>query len=843
MAQRKRSVAVVVAAVLVTVNTLLLGAFGVARFFVDRDEKWTQLNQENSLNADALAVSLALPIWNIDRAQIDKILEGIGATQSIEAVTIVAPGLTTSRARLGGWLEPSDGKISPAGLLVAERGIVFINQRIGTVRLYATPKYIQAELRASLMRMVIGILALDVLIVLSVYFVLWRTVLHPLVAIEKYAAAVSEGRSPETASERKVFAAELETLRSSIETMVRGLREGELRFRTIFDSANDAIFLTDPDSGRIFDVNERITEMFGYTREEALGLGVAELSSGVEPYTQEGAFAVIAEALGGSRRMFEWHARHRDGHLFWVEGSMRVATIDGKRRLIVVVRDVSQRKEMERALKDETDFTEAAINSIPGAFFVRDRAGRLVRWNHTMEQLRGATEEELRTQMGIPLVHPDDRPAVLAAIDEVFELGQAEREARLVLDGEVRHYLLNGRRMDRDGEAFLVGTGIDVTERRRAEAERAQLQKAIEQSAVEWRQTFDSVQTPIIITDEHGVVRRVNERAAGLAGADAATIAGTPIADLGDGPWSAAADLIAALAEGADRSGAEARDSLGRVWDITVMPLFPDGSDRALIVVFWEITGIVTLQESLRRSERMSSMGALVAGVAHEVRNPLFGMTALLDAYAEETREGELAEFAAGIRQQVMRLIHLMRELLEFGRPVAVTLVPGMLREVVDDAIGGRADAAHAAGVALHNAVDADLPAVSMDYGRLRQVFENLIDNALQQAPAVRRITIAAHAIVQAARPSIECTVEDDGEGFRPDDLPIVFEPFFTRRERGTGLGLSIVQRIIEEHGGQVSAGNGAGGGAMITIVLPATQSTAGHGLHFTHAAQQDPAG
>ena len=86
--------------------------------------------------------------------------------------------------------------------------------------------------------------------------------------------------------------------------------------------------------------------------------------------------------------------------------------------------------------------------------------------------------------------------------------------------------------------------------------------------------------------------------------------------------------------------------------------------------------------------------------------------------------------------------------------------------------------------------------------------------------------------------------MEDDGEGFRPDDLPAVFEPFFTRRERGTGLGLSIVQRIVEDHAGQVHAGNREEGGAVITIVLPATPGAAGvRELHFAHAAEPDSAG
>jgi PAS domain S-box-containing protein len=841
MPRRKMPVALMVATPLVTVVTLLIGSFGMARYAADHDEKWARLRKVNAVEADVLAISLALPVWNIDRPQIDKILQSMEGTPSIQAVAITAPGLSQTRVRIGNWLQLSDGKLPSGELLVEERPIAFNNQRIGTVRLYATPRYIREELRQSLVRMIAGIAALDLLIIFAVYFVLWRTVLRPLVSLEKYAAAISFGYDAPAVGE--FTATELETLRAAMETMVRGLREGERRFRTIFDSASDVIFLTDPATGRFLDVNARITEMFGYTREQALELDVGQLSSGIEPYTREGAMATIAGTLDGSRSVFEWQTRHRDGHAFWIEGSARTATIDDRKLLIVVVRDISERKEMERALKEETDFTEATINSIPGAFFVRDRVGRLVRWNEAMALIRGSPPEEMRSQIGLPMVHPSDRAAVEAAVQQVWDEGQTSGEARVMVDGEARHFLLNARRMDRGGESFLVGTGIDITERRRAEAERERLRRAVELSAVEWRQTFDSVQTPIIITDEQGVVRRVNERAAGLAGGNVETLGGTMIGALGRGPWSAAAELITAWAEGADHSGAEARDDLGRVWDVTVTPLVPGTREQALIVVFWEITGIVALQESLRRSERMSAMGALVAGVAHEVRNPLFGMTALLDAYADEMKNGELAQFAAGLRELVMRLIHLMRELLEFGRPVAIRLVPGSLRDVVEDAVGGRVDVAREAGVTLHNEVDAELPAVSMDYGRLRQVFENLIDNALQQAPALRRVTVAAREVVHEARPSIECTVADDGPGFRPDDLPAVFEPFFTRRERGTGLGLSIVQRIVEDHGGQVRAGNGDGGGAVITIVLPVARPMASHGLHFTHAAQQDTAG
>jgi PAS domain S-box-containing protein len=417
-------------------------------------------------------------------------------------------------------------------------------------------------------------------------------VLRPLVQIERYAGAVSVGRDDEAASVSPASTAELDSLRVSIETMVGlldrrylelqeqagRLFQSEERFRTIYESANDAIFISDPETGAILDVNARVSDIFGYTREEVLTLDVAALSSGVEPYTQHTALERIREASQGVPRIFEWQGRHHDGHLFWAEVSMRIATIDGKARMIIVVRDIERRKEME---------------------------------------------------------------------------------------------------------------------------------------------------------------------------------------------------------------------------------------------------------DALRRSETLSVMGALVAGVAHEVRNPLFGMSALLDAYAGEIASARLTELSSALREQVTRLTHLMSELLEFGRPVKITPEPDSLRDLIDEVIQSRADAAVRSEVTLRRTLDGELPAVPMDRYRLRQVFENVIDNALQHAPAVRTVTIAATELLHAGRCWIECTIEDDGPGFEPADLGRVFEPFYTRRDRGIGLGMSIVQRIVEEHAGRVSAANRPQGGAIVTVRLPAVMTAA----------------
>jgi PAS domain S-box-containing protein len=454
---------------------------------------------------------------------------------------------------------------------------------------------------------------------------------------------------------------------------------------------------------------------------------------------------------------------------------------------------------MVRTIKAEKDFTEMALDAVKELFFVQDRSGRFVRWNKATEDLFGA--DALNAEPRIILhtqTHPDDRKLVMEKVTEIFEgSGYAEGEIRYFFPEGTRYLQMSGQKLEIDGKPYLVCSGVDVTERRIAEAERLRLRETIQQSAIEWRQTFDSVTTPIIITDGEGVIQRLNQSAAAMSGHSEEELIGGNVSEL-------------------------IHQTHGRTWDVNINPLFPESADRSQIVVFWDITRIVALQESLRRQETMTAMGKLVGGVAHEVRNPLFGISATLDAYTEEMNTDELREMAATLREQVGRLSRLMKELLEFGKPVAVARKRGALDSLIDEVIASRKATASEAQVTVTNEVDRDVPQIPMDRERLRQVFENVVDNALQHSPRGTLVTIRGIRHSHSSRDFVEIRVEDQGKGFLPGETPHVFEPFFTRRERGTGLGLSIVQKIVEEHDGSVTAGNRAEGGARITIRLPA---------------------
>ncbi|MFP5221489.1 MAG: PAS domain S-box protein [Acidobacteriota bacterium] len=260
------------------------------------------------------------------------------------------------------------------------------------------------------------------------------------------------------------------------------LRQSEEKFRTIFDSINECIFVHDARTGAVLDVNERVCETYGYTREEVLGLDVGRMSSGIAPYDADHAYARIRSALLGIPQHFEWHARRKDGGLFWVEVSLRAARMGDQDRVLVTARDISDRKQVQDEILREKAFTEALMNSVPGLLYMYDEQGRLVRWNRKHEELTGYTSEEL-SGMTLQDWYKDDPGEIAkiqAAVEKIAVDGYSEAEGNLRnKDGSKRLYYFTGVPLVLEGRNYFTGIGIDFTENKRMRELMVQTEKML----------------------------------------------------------------------------------------------------------------------------------------------------------------------------------------------------------------------------------------------------------------------------------------------------------------------------------------------------------------------------
>ncbi|WP_435020107.1 two-component system sensor histidine kinase NtrB [Tundrisphaera sp. TA3] len=225
------------------------------------------------------------------------------------------------------------------------------------------------------------------------------------------------------------------------------------------------------------------------------------------------------------------------------------------------------------------------------------------------------------------------------------------------------------------------------------------------------------------------------------------------------------------------------------------------------------------LQVELRRSERLAALGKLLAGVAHEVRNPLAGIRSSAQLWRRGI--GPDDESIDDVLAEVDRLDGIVGRLLQFTRADSQDLAPGDLNAVVVEAARLARAPAEAQGVRVELDLDPGLPPVAMAWPALIQVFRNLTTNAIHAMPEGGVLRLSTSRDAKGAR--VEACVADTGPGLDADAMAHLFEPFYTTRAEGTGLGLAIAREIALAHRGDLRGANrGDGAGAAFTIILPA---------------------
>ena len=545
--------------------------------------------------------------------------------------------------------------------------------------------------------------------------------------------------------------------------------------------------------------------------ESVIGLRVEDVVTPEELPLLEERDRAFAEGRFPQGMPYQVRVWRSDGSISTLSGAGLAVDFDGKPARLVVGYDDSERVRALAHLRAVFD------HAIIGIVFL-DSELRAVSWNASAASMLG--------WKGDWAGGPDRRPAgqlsILPHLSEAAaSTGRAAAEFILEKMGGRRAILSLSVAALAPAEG-LEGGGFILTIRDLTEARDAM--SDLRKTGDALRAVFEASPLGIISfdrTEKVQVWNRGAERIFGWTATEAAANSTAVFNALGD---VAKAAIGRAVRGESARIESPIRARSGEIdASLSIEPLRDAaGLPSGWIMAIEDVSARTRLENELRRSEAMSTMGAVVAGVAHEVRNPLFSITSALDAFGSMFADKpEALEFIGILRSEVRRLSHLMNELLDLSKPAPLAPTSVRLEDVVETVVRGQSQNAEQNSIELIHRAPQKTSRVRGDPARLEQVFQNLLENALQHAPAQSQIEMNGTAIKEAGEAAIEYEILDRGPGFREEDLPKLFQPFFSRRRDGTGLGLSIVQRVVEQHGGTVRAGNRPGGGAALVVRLP----------------------
>ena len=540
----------------------------------------------------------------------------------------------------------------------------------------------------------------------------------------------------------------------------KNLQETEDRYRAVFDAANDAIFVHDVETGRILDVNQKMCEMYGYSKEEACALDVEDISAGEPPFSQSEAIEWITKAAREGPQLFEWHGKDSSGRLFWIEVNLKRAKLGGIDRMLAIVRDISERKEAADMLAaSERRFR--TLGSISKEIFavaldyrqtIDTICNCVCRVLGDLCVVRVLSEDKQSLDV-VGTCHKD--PEALKLASELFEEEKPEGTGELLrwIESVGRSLYLpeiNARQLeamtDRVFWPYVARYGVSSL-----------------------------VMVPLRFKGE--VFGTIN------------------LSRDGDGPILTRDDRIL-MEEIADRAAM--------------------AIDRVRLLARLKV-------ELASRKEHETELEGFAHAVSHDLKGPISitkaGLEIVRDALGDPdlgSRQKDLEELIGNLANTMGRSYNLIEDLLQLAESGRV---PSMVHEVdvgqvIEQAIEMLTSVIREKGTEIR--VDADMGSIMANPTHVLQVFSNVIANAVRHNDGSEPIVEIRN--LGCTDGTHRYLVRDNGGGLPEGYLGNVFTPFFRAEGGGKVMGLAIVDRILRTYGGGIKAYND--GGANFELVF-----------------------
>ncbi|MGH9657000.1 MAG: PAS domain S-box protein [Bryobacteraceae bacterium] len=615
------------------------------------------------------------------------------------------------------------------------------------------------------------------------------------------------------------------------------LRQSEERYRIVAETATDAIITIDEDSEIVF-VNRAAEKIFGYAVEEMTGRRLTMLMPDYLRRIHEASFRRYMET--GARHI-SWESvqlpgLHKDGREIPLELSFGEFTESGRHLFTGVVRDITERKRAEEALRRSDERFRSMIESAADVISIVDAEGVIKYQSPSALRVLGYRPEEVVGRSGFEIIHPDDLPEVQAAFER--RLSQPDSPSLVTVcrarhnDGSWGVFEATARNLLADPSVGGIVVNLhDISDRKRAQEDLRAANETL-------RALIGASPLAIISVDAAGRVTQWNSAAERMFGWSEQDVLGRLLPYLPAGHEDESIDLLNSISRGETATvecTRATRDGRLLLVSISSAPLLAaDGSICGGVAVITDITERRRLEEQVRQGQKMEAVGQLAGGVAHDFNNLLTVITGYDQLLMSSLPPNDAAlPYAEEIMRAAERATSLTRQLLAFSRRqvvqprtleinTVVTNMTKMLRRLIGEHIE------------LDTVLKADGGRILADPGQVEQIILNLAVNARDAMPTGGRVTIETadvqlgaeyargHVGVQPGQ-HVLLAVTDTGHGMDAETRARIFEPFFTTKEmgKGTGLGLSTVYGVVKQSHANIWVYSEVGLGSTFKVYFP----------------------
>ena len=617
------------------------------------------------------------------------------------------------------------------------------------------------------------------------------------------------------------------------------------------NSAYDGIVLADL-SGRITYTNYAVHQLFGYARNELIGKGVEALNPAYTENRELISAMLAKEGWSGEIMTFR-----KDGSWFPILLSTSLVRDEQDKPVAImgIVKDLSAVKKAEaelarrnlelsalnqvsEAISQSFDFDEVVIIALDrvieatglemGAVHLLDEekaelvmaaSNRLppeyvsvIQRVKISEQVFGQVLQSGKPIFTEDAQHDQRLAAFVAPHLDVAAFAMVPLHARERIIGTLSVGSRRPHRLDNHEIGLIETMGQQIG----LAVDKARLFLQVSRDKREWEDTFDAITDLISVQNADGRITRVNRTLADRLALGSDRLIGQSWSDVLF-PAGPRRDWAAQWLTNGDASPTTREISdllIEGTFLLSVFQRLDDSQRIGSVVVIRDVTDHRRLEEQIRRLDRLTSLGELSAGIAHEIRNPLSSVKLDAQLLARQlAQDPKRRKIVGNVLDAIETIEQVVRNTLNYARPEEPAFQCYHLGVVIEQSLSVIQTQFKKAGIATEYETT-DAPDVFVDPNQMQQVFINLFLNALHSMPSGGRLTVR----LWHSSDSVTVEIQDTGVGIAPENIDKIFNPFFTTRSQGTGLGLSIVQRILERHQASIEVSSQVGAGTVFRL-------------------------